>query len=324
MKKSWVYAVPAFAAILCWFLGSGVAWPAEKYPSRPVSTIVTFAPGGVSDLTMRLWSRYLEKYVGGTFVVDHKPGGGGVIGYTYVANARPDGYTLGNFPDYFTPVLNGTATYKMEDLRVVAQMVINGCVLAVSVDAPWKTFQEFADYARKNPGVKWAHQGVGTMIYFRTENLNRQAGLRLIGVPLKGDAEIIPAILGKHVTVGSLSAASAKAQAEAGKIRILFSFDPPKGFGLDPSIADMASAFPKIQDVDVPVYLVAPGKTPKEITDVLEAGLEKASKDPEFVKETEKINQMVSFLPGRVVMEQKIPKKMAIIKGLLEETEGTK
>jgi tripartite-type tricarboxylate transporter receptor subunit TctC len=275
-------------------------------------------------MTMRLWGKYLEKYVGGTFVVDHKPGGGGVIGYTYVANARPDGYTLGNFPDYFTPILNGTATYKMEDLRVIAQVVLNGCVLAVSPDAPWKNFQEFVDYAKKNPGVKWAHQGVGTMIYFRTENLSRQTNLKLIGVPLKGDSEIISAILGKHVTIGSLSAASAKAQAEAGKLRILFSFDPPKAFGLDPSISDMDTLFPKVPDVDVAVYLVAPSKTPKEIMDILEAGLEKASKDPEFIKETEKLHQVVSFVPGKVVMEQKIPKKMAIIKAILQETEPAK
>ena len=241
-----------------------LAESAEKYPSRPVTTIVGFAPGGVSDMTMRIWNKYLEKYMGGTFVVDHKPGAGGIVAFSYVANAKPDGYTLLNHADYFLPVLNGTATYKMEDLRIIAQASRNGSVMVVNADAPWKTFQEFYDYCKKNPGVKWGNNGAGAMVYFRMQNLNKQAGMKLTSVPFKGDAEVISAILGNHVAVGNLSAVAARAQAEAGKLRIIFSFDPPKGFGLDPSLPTMATRFPKIQDIDVGVYLIAPGKTPEE------------------------------------------------------------
>jgi tripartite-type tricarboxylate transporter receptor subunit TctC len=317
MKTRIILSVTAF--ILC-LVVIGAAGGAEKYPVRPVATTITFAPGGIADLTIRSWNKYLEKYLGGTFVVDHRPGGGGVVGYTYVANARPDGYTLGNFPDFFLPILNGTATYKLDDFQVIAQVILNGSVLAVSADAPWKTFEEFVNYCRSNPGVKWGHQGTGTMLYFRTENLSRQAKLKLIGVPLKGDAEIISALLGKHVEVGSLGAASAKAQAQAGKLRILFCFDPPKEFGLDPSIPDMAGFFKhSFPDVDIPVHLVAPKKTPPEIIAALEQALEKTSKDPEFIKEVANINQMVSFVPGKVVMEQKMPKKMAIVKEIMQD-----
>lgn len=319
-KKAGVCAIVALVMVFCAFMSANHAVAAEKYPNRPVSIVVTFAPGGVASLTARIWATYLEKYLGGTFVVDNRPGGGGVIGYTYVANARPDGYTLGNFPDFIIPILNGTATYKVEDLEVIAQVALNGCVLAVSADAPWKTFQEFADYARKNPGVKWAHQGNATMIYFRTENLNRQASLKLIGVPLKGDSEIIAALLGKHVAIGSMSVALSKAQAEAGKLRILFSFDPAKEFGLDPSVPDFATLFPNAQDVDVPLYLVAPKKTPKEITDALENALEKMTKDPEFVKEIgTKLHQVVKFAPGKVV-EQRMSGKMALMKAIMQDS----
>jgi tripartite-type tricarboxylate transporter receptor subunit TctC len=293
---------------------------ADKYPSRPVTTIITFAPGGVADLTMRIWNKYLQKYLGGTFVTDYKPGGGGVVGYTAVANAHPDGYTLGNFPDIFLPVLMGTATYKMEDLQCIAQVDKNGSVLVVSTDAPWKTFQEFVDYCRANPGVKWGHQGTSTMIYFRTENLNREAKLKLTPVPLKGDSEIIAGLLGKHIQVGTIGAASAKAQTEGGKLRILFSFDPPKAFGLDPSIPDMVSFFKNsFTDVDVPVYLFAPKKTPPEVVAALQAALEKASKDPEFIKEEATISHYVEFVPGKTAMEQSIPKKMAIVKDIMKD-----
>jgi tripartite-type tricarboxylate transporter receptor subunit TctC len=298
------------------------AWSAEKkFPIRPITIWTTFAPGGISDLTARLWARLLEKQLGVPIMVDHKPGGGGIVGYTFIANARPDGYTLGNVADYVTPILQGTATYKLDDIAVVAQMVLNGCVLAVAADAPWKTFQEFMDYARKNPGVKWGHQGVGTMIYFRTENLNKYAKLGLIGVPLKGDGEIVPALLGKHIPMGSLSAGTAKAQAEGGKLRILFSFDSAKEFGLDPSIPDLNTAFGRtIPDIEVAVYLVAPSKTPQENLQMIERAMETISKDPEFINETKKLNQMVSFASGKVVMEEKIPRKMALIKSIMQET----
>jgi tripartite-type tricarboxylate transporter receptor subunit TctC len=318
-KKAWFGVIMVFVVICCCFVSVYAVWAAEKYPSHPVTTVTLFAPGGISDLDARLWSKYLEKYLGGTFVVDHKPGGGGVIGITYVANAKPDGYTLGNGSDYFTPVLQGTATYKMEDLRIIAQLLLNGCALAVNANAPWKTWQEFVDYAKKNPGVKWGHQGAGTMVYFRTENLNRKAGLKLIPVPLKGDSEIISGLLGNHVAIGSLSTTSAKAQADAGKLRILFHFDDPKLFGLSPSIASMASFYPKIDDIEVGVYYYTSSKVPEPIINALEGALEKMSKEPEYLKEVEKLNQVAAFVPGKVVM-QKLPVKMDLVRDIMKDT----
>jgi len=318
-KRAWLGAITVIAVICCCFVSVCYLSAAEKYPSRPVTTVTLFAPGGISDLDARLWSKYLEKYLGGNFVVDHKPGGGGVIGITYVVNAKPDGYTLGNGSDYFTPVLNGTATYKMEDLRIIAQLLLNGCALAVNADSPWKTWQDFVDYAKKNPGVKWGHQGTGTMVYFRTENLNRKAGLKLIPVPLKGDSEIISALLGNHVAIGSLSTTSAKAQADAGKLRILFHFDDPKLFGLNPSISSMASFYPNIPDIEVGVYYYASSKVPEPIINALEGALEKMSREPEYLKEVEKLNQVAAFVPGKVIM-QKLPVKMGLVRDILKDT----
>jgi tripartite-type tricarboxylate transporter receptor subunit TctC len=313
-----------FAIILCLPAGVSRTTAAEKYPSHPVTSIVGFGPGGISDMTMRIWNKYLEKYMGGTFVVDHKPGAGGIAAFSYVANAKPDGYTLLNHSDFFLPVLAGTATFKMDDLRVIAQATQNGSVMVVSADSPWKTFQEFYDYCKKNPGVKWGNNGAGTMVFFRMQNLNKQAGMKLIGVPLSGDAEIISSLLGNHVAVGNLGAASAKAQAQAGKLRIIFSFDNPKGFGLDPSIPSMATRFPKIQDIDTPVYLVAPSKTPDNIVNALEKAIEKMTRDPEFIKDAAGINHMVSYVPGKTVMQKKIPAKMKVVREIMKEMSSAK
>jgi tripartite-type tricarboxylate transporter receptor subunit TctC len=324
MKKRVWFSTITILVVICCFISIYSVMAAEKYPSRPVTTVTLFAPGGISDLDARLWSKYLEKYLGGTFIVDHKPGGGGIIGITHVVNAKPDGYTLGNGSDYFTPVLQGTATYKMEDLRVIAQLLLNGCSLAVAADAPWKTWQEFADYAKKNPGVKWGHQGAGTMVYFRTENLNRQAGLKLTPVPLKGDAEIISGLLGKHVAIGSLSTTSAKQQADAGKLRIIFHFDDPKLFGLNPSIPSMASFYPNIPDIEVGVYYYTSSKVPMDIINALEAAMEKMSRDPEYLKGIAQLNQVAKFVPGKIIMENRIPQKMKLVADIMKDTAPAK
>ena len=324
-KRISIRTAVAFVIIVCGFLNIYSVWAAEKYPSRPIEIVTTFPPGGISEMTVRTWAKYMEKELGVPWVLLPKPGGGNVIGYTYAANARPDGYTLLNSGDFIGPILDGTATYKLEDLWVIAQVTLNGAVIAVNADAPWKTFQEFMDYARKNPGVKWGHQGVGTMVYFRMENLNRQANLKLTAVPLKGDPEIITNLIGNHIQVGTLAAGTARPQAEGGKLRILFSFDSPKEFGLDPKIPDFAAVFGnKFPDIQIPVYLVAPSKTPKDIIQILENGLAKISKIPEFQEDVRKINTMPSFVPGKKINEELIPQKMKLMKDIMKDITPTK
>jgi tripartite-type tricarboxylate transporter receptor subunit TctC len=286
----------------------------EKYPTRPIEIVTTFPPGGVSELTVRTWGKYMEKMLGQPIVNLAKPGGGGVIGFTYVANARPDGYTTLNAGDIIPPILEGTATYKLEDLRIVAQVITNGNVICVAADAPWKTWQEFVDYAKKNPGVKFGHPGLGIMAYYRMENLNRQLGLKMISLPSQGDAESVTRLLGHHVPIANIAAAIAKPQIEAGKLRALLSFEPAKDFGLPASIPDLPGIYGKdFPDIDIPVYLYAPAKTPDYIIQALEKTFEKMSKDPEFIADCLKMNVRSNFVPGKIATD-KIKKKMEIMK----------
>ncbi|HVN94828.1 MAG TPA: tripartite tricarboxylate transporter substrate binding protein [Syntrophorhabdaceae bacterium] len=288
----------------------------QKYPAHQIEILCGFAPGTGPDILNRILAHHLEKQLGVTVVPVNKTGGGGVVAITTEATARPDGYTILNTGDYIIPVLTGQAGYAIEDLRVAAQVALNGTVLIVPADSPWRTFQDFMDYAKKNPGIKYCHPGVGTMAAMRMENMNRQGGLKLIGVPVQ---EVVASVLGKHVPIGLTSNATAKPLVEAGKIRILFSFDPAKDFGLDPSIPDFTKVFGKdVPDIEVATYLAVQAKTPPEIVTVLERAIENISKDPEFVNELMRNNFRASFAPGKVVMEQKIPKKLTLIKAILQ------
>ncbi len=324
MKKRFFLAV-TLVCVGIFLCGFGQVYAQDKYPSRPIEIVTSFPAGGLSEMWVRTVSKYMEKILGQPVVNLPKPGGGNVIGFTYVANARPDGYTLLNQGDYFMPILNKTATYKLEDLRVIAQVSRNGNVLCVAADAPWKTYKEFVDYSKKNGNIKYGHPGLGTNVYFRTENLNRQAGLRMVGLPRQGDAEILSGLLGNHIAIGALSVASARPLIEAGKLRALFSFDPPKDFGLDPSIPDFASVYGKsFPDIPVRVYLIAPAKTPEPIIKTLENTIETICKDPGFIADIAKMNQKVEYVPGKTIMENHIPVAMKLVKDMMADLPPTK
>ncbi len=302
-------------------LTTGV-WAAEKkYPSRPISLACAFPPGGLGDIMNRLWGRYLEKELGVSVVPDNRPGGGGVVASSYLAHVKPDGYTLGNYGDFMiTGVLLGQATYKMEDLRIIAEVARLGCVLVVPPDSPYKTMHDLVKAVKKNPGVKFGHPGLATIVYMRMAVLNKQAGLKMTPVPLKGDMEVITSILGKHLPVGVCSAFSAQPQAQAGKLRILFAFDKPSDIGLDPSLPDLASVFGKdVMDVPVSTYLVAPARTPKPVIETLEKTVQRIAQNPAFIADLKKNYTAVGYVDGKTIAEKKIPEKMAVLKEVMQE-----
>jgi tripartite-type tricarboxylate transporter receptor subunit TctC len=313
-------ALTLVLAAICVFGGFAQA-SEKKFPSRPIEFICPFTPGGSADFQARVWSRYMEKYLGTSVVPINKPGAGGVVGASIIANSRPDGYTVGTVADFLvTGVLGGQATYKLEDFRIIAEVSRVGCVLAVPADSQWKTFQDFVDYARKHPGVKLAHQGTASIIYMRAENLNKMANLKMIPLPFKGDGEIVAALLGKHAPIGSLSASAAVPLVEAGKLRILFSFDPPQEIGLDHSIPDFATVFGKdAHDVTVSTYLVGPAGMPKDVVDILRKTMENVTGDAAFVSELKKNYLIVKYVDGDTVMTKKIPEKIPIIKTIMKD-----
>jgi tripartite-type tricarboxylate transporter receptor subunit TctC len=277
---------------------------ADKFPSRYIELYHGFPPGGAVEIQNRVLAKSLEKHLGVPVVSVSKAGGGGVIGTTALINAPPDGYTAANmsFGSIVQTVLLSNGALSLDDLKVVAQWNIFGAAMCVSPDSQWKTFQALLDHARKNPGTKFAHTGVGNATYLRMENLNRSANLKMIHVPFKGDAEVITALLGKHVPVGVFSAFSAKAQAAAGKLRIIFSFDAPAKFGLDPNIPYIANTFEKSiadKDIEIVGFVIVPRKTPDEIVKILESAMQKACKEPELIDNVEKFGMAIQYFDGK-------------------------
>jgi tripartite-type tricarboxylate transporter receptor subunit TctC len=209
----------------------------------------------------------------------------------------------------------------MDSIRVLGQIQAINHGLVVAADAPWKTLQEFVDYAKKNPGVQYANPGVGNSGQLRLENINRLAGLKMVGIPFKGDTEVVAAVLGKHSPIGVCGIPTAMAQAQAGKLRILMSFEDPKMSGLDPKIPSVESFFSKNiadQDIESVNFLFVNKKTPEEIVSVLEKAIEKACKDPELISSNQKLGLAIMYLEPKAATA-KLKRMFEQAKKLLQE-----
>jgi len=328
MKRKKLITFCLVASLLMFFLlelSINEVWCAEeKYPSRTIEMICGFAPGGQDDLTTRVLAKAFERYFKVPAVVTNKAGGAQLIAATALANAVPDGYTLAHLGDVslVTHILLKRATFTIEDFTVIGEMDQEPPTLVVSAESPWKRIDEFIDYARKNPDLGFGHPGVGSSPHLRGEYFNKLAKTNMKGVPFKGDSECIVAVLGKHIPMAVLSFASAKAQEKAGKMRILFAFDYAGEDRFDPTIPNIPSFFGKDVFNIGPVsdYLVAPGKLPENIVNILtQAMVQIPKEDKEYIDALKPLYIGTTFIDGKTWMSKIRPQKTLQIQRLLQE-----
>jgi tripartite-type tricarboxylate transporter receptor subunit TctC len=326
MMKRKVIFLSSILSVLVFILTVHGTWAAgEKYPTGTISNICLFGPGAQPDLFNRILSKAMERYLKVPVVTVNKPGGGGAIGFSALVNARPDGYTVavGTVENMIVPTLTeAKPPYALEDMHIVAQIATIYGVLVVAADAPWKTWQEFVDYAKKNQGVKYGCPGIRSTRYMLIETLNKNANLGLVAVPFDNDNEVKTAVMGHTIPLGSWDMGSAKQLQDAGKIRILFVFEPPTEAGLPPSIASLDSFMGRkgaFQEADVSHCLVVHKNTPSEIKQVLKETVEKVVKDPDFLADLKKMELMLNYVDGSIVMQKKLPQRLDLVKAFYKE-----
>jgi tripartite-type tricarboxylate transporter receptor subunit TctC len=197
---------------------------AQQFPTKPVSVICPWPPGGSTDMTMRAMAEAATKHLGQPVVIENKPGGSGTVGpATMAAAARPDGYTLSQIPIsvFRMPYIMKATWDPMKDFSYVIHTTGYTFGVVVKADSPWKTWQEFLAYAKANPGkVTYATPGSGTSLHLTMETVAKQQGIKWTQVPMKGGAETTPAVLGGHVTATADSTGWAP-QVDAGALRLL-------------------------------------------------------------------------------------------------------
>ena len=208
-------------AVLALFASAAMA---QDYPSKPITFIVPWPAGGSSDITLRAMCEVAGKVLGQPYQIDNKAGASGTLGTaTMAATARPDGYTLSQFPIsvFRLPVMQKTAFDPLKDFTYISHLSGYTFGVTTAADQPYKTFKDVIEYARANPGkVTYGTPGAGTSLHIGMERIAAQAGIKWTMVPFKGGAETNAAVLGKHTTLQADSTGW-KPLVDGGQLRLL-------------------------------------------------------------------------------------------------------
>lgn len=256
---------------------------AESWPSKPVRMIVPFGPGGGTDIQGRLLSKKFLESMGETFVVDNRPGAGGLIGGEIVAHSPPDGYTM----LFTTASLSVNVTlYKklpfdpLKDLEPVSWVSSVPLVLIVHPNVAAKTVQELIALVKKRDGkMNAGSNGAGTTSYLSVEMLKQFAGVNVTNVPYKGGGPAMTALLAGEVDFEFATALAAQPHIKTGKVRPL-AVTTAKSSSAFPTLPTMASFYPGF-DADNWYAMFLPAGTPKEIVAKLNSEIAKAVKSQE-------------------------------------------
>ena len=222
-------AAPICCALLAGAPGRAVAQPQESaslYPSRPVTFVVPFAPGGSTGLIARIIGQKLEQRLGKPFIVDHRAGGGGVIGVNAVAHGTPDGYTI-MMASSTALAINVNVRKSLpydprKDITPIALIARMPFVLVVNPDLPAQSVAELVKLARDKPGqLSFASVGPGTIHHLDGEMFKSIFGLNVVHVPYKGTAPALQDLAGGHVQFMFAEVPAAKPLIESGKLRAL-------------------------------------------------------------------------------------------------------
>lgn len=274
---------------------------AQQYPTKPITMIVPFPPGGVADITGRPLAAQMEKALGQPVVVVNRTGAGGAVGMAAAAKAAPDGYTIlmalssiSIFP-VSDRIMGKTPSYEMTDFAPIALITADPTVLVVGADSPWKNLKEFVASAKAYPGkINYSSSGVYGTLHVAMEIFANAAGVQLFHVPYQGGGPALAALLGGQVHALASGPAPAAAQMKAGKVRALASWSDKRL----PLLPDVPTFKELGYDAEFYIWsgVFAPAKTPTPVLDRLRAAVREAATSAEFKAAMDKVQTPVNYL----------------------------
>ncbi|OLN22107.1 hypothetical protein BTO30_11485 [Domibacillus antri] len=265
----------------------------SDFPKKPIQLIVPYASGSSTEMIARVLAKGAEKYIpnGQSVVVVNKPGGAATIGATEVHGAKPDGYTLGmlTVSQLSLQPLFGKTVFTHDSFQPILKATVVPQFLTVKSDAPWKTFEEWLEYVKKNPNkFTYATVGAGSTVHISMEALNAAANIKTKAVHFESGGETVTAVLGGHTQGASLLPQTAKEYVKSGDFRILANLGSYKPEGHE----DIPLLKEKGLDAEVDVFtgVVAPKGLPKDIQKVIHDAFKQALEDPEVQKQLKEID----------------------------------
>ena len=276
----------------------------DPFPSRPITLVAPFPPGGIADLTGRPLAAAMEKVLKNPVALVNRQGAAGAVGMQSVAVSKPDGYTLlvalssiSIIPEA-DKLFGRQPAYTVDQFAPIALLSADPTVLVVRAESPWKTAKEFIEDAKKRPGqISFSSSGVYGTLHMAMELLSSAAGIKLRHVPFPGGGPAVTALLGGHVDALASGPAAVLPQITAGKLR------PLAGWG-----AERLAALPEVPTFkelgypDAEFYIwagvFAPKATPAPVLAKLRDAVRQAVNEPEFKDAMAKQQTPIAFKQG--------------------------
>ena len=265
---------------------------AQAFPARPVTLIVPWPAGGSTDRHLRALAEIASKHLGQPIIVTNQPGGGGSNGPGNMAlQAKPDGYTIAQFPMGMLriPHMQKTAWNPLTDFSFIIGVTGYSFGFVVRSDSPYKTFNDFIDAARKQPGkIDFGSTGTGTSPHLLIEEVSDAAKMELNHIPFKGNADLMQALLGGHVMSAS-DATGWDKFVDSGQMRLLVSFGDQR-LKRWPNVPTAKELGYKVV-ANSPYGLVGPKGMDPAVMKTLHDAFKKAMDDPKHLEVLDQLNQ---------------------------------
>ncbi len=283
---------------------AGVCFPAaaaDDYPRKPITVIVPWGPGGMSDVTGRMLFERMKDILGQPLVVVNKGGAGGILGIKSLLSAKPDGYTLGSgcIPLGLTaPFFLDAELFDLDKLSYIGSYTPQERVLFATPDMPFDDFEGFIAYAKENPGKLSVGSGGAQWALEVIKSVAKKEGLQLKYVLFKGGGDSSAAVLGGHVDLCETGTGTPAYQAaREGKLKLILNLGSDKVpyFPDVKNVIDLGYEYSTMLDYG----MIAPGGLPEEIRSKLENAMKKAMEDKTMVENMTKMGFLPRFLTGK-------------------------
>ena len=276
MKKVTFAIALALCLVICFA-------QAQTFPTRPITFLIPYPPGGTTDVAARALAAATEKHLGQPIIIENKPGATGTLAAAQMAaTAKPDGYTVALIPIsvFRLPFLNKTTFNPSEDFSYIIRVTGYTYGVVVKADAPWKTFEEFLADAKTNPGkVSYGTAGSNSSQHIAMSLIAKQRGIEWVHVPFRGTPDEVNAVLGGHVHAIADPTGWAP-QVNSGQLRLLVTWSASRSASW-PTV-------PTLKEVGIDMVVNSPygfagpkGMDPKVVT-ILHDAIKKGMAEPSF------------------------------------------
>lgn len=320
IRRDWARLLRATALAAAAVMGVAPSAAAQDFPTRPITLIVPWTAGSSTDSALRVISDAAAKHLGKSFVLENKAGTAGVRGaMTLATEARPDGYTISQMPQtvFRYPHTSKVSFDTTKDFTWIIGLTGYTFGVVVRSDAPWKTFKEFVDYAKANPGkVSYGTPGTHTSLHITMIQLAEKLGIDWVHVPYKGGAETTKALLAGDV-VAVADASGWRPQVEAGEFRLLSTWgkERMRAFPDVPTLQELGYGIV----TSSPYGLAGPKGMDPKVVQILHDAFKKALEDKAVLDVLDRLGQQVEYLSSEqyaAIVPEQLAKEKEIVEKL--------